>query len=206
MLATTGLFVFSCNFWIVATTRDSVICDAASLPVHEAALILGTSAYTWDGDPSMDFKGRIAAAVELHRLGKVRRLIASGTHREPGYNEPRKMRQALINAGVPAAAVTLDPSGDRTLESVMGAYAEFGLTRFTIITQKYHAYRAVFLAQQRGLDAVAYCAPGRSLPSREVFARVKAVLEVLILPAPVPLESVPRGLPEPAAPAARAGG
>lgn len=206
MLVTTGFLVFACNFWIVATTRDAVFCDAGELPEHDAALILGTSAYTWGGDPSADFNGRIGAAAELFRLGKVQRLIASGANPGPSYNEPRKMQQALMDAGVPAAVITQDLSGDRTLESVMRAYAEFGLTRFTIVTQEYHAYRAVFLAQQRGLDAVAYCAPGRRLPVREVFARVKAVLEVLLLPAPEPVESAPKNLPAPESPAVRAGG
>lgn len=205
-LAATAVFVLGCNFWVVRVARPHVVCDAARLPAQEAALVLGTSAYTWDGDPSVDFRGRIAAAAELYHRGKVRRLIASGTNPDPSYNEPRKMKQALRDAGVPDAAVTMDLSGDRTLESVINAYGEFGFRQFTIVTQEYHAYRAVFLAQKRGLDAWAYCAPGRSLPLREILARVKAALEVLFLPAPESALPAPTSLHAPAAPAAAGGG
>ncbi|MEK6806617.1 MAG: ElyC/SanA/YdcF family protein [Pseudomonadota bacterium] len=204
-LLATAAFVLACNLWVVWSAQSRVISDPAQLPTQEAALVLGTSAYTWDGDASPDFKGRIAAAAELHRLGKVQRLIASGANPDARYNEPRKMKKALLDAGVPDAAITLDLSGDRTLESVIRAYGEFGFTRFTIVTQEYHAYRAVFLAQQRGLDAWAYCAPGRSLPPREVFARVKAALEVLILPAPEPVKSFPNNPRAPGLPKESAG-
>jgi len=178
-----AVFVLACNLWVVLATRQQVICDAARLPAQDTALLLGTSPYARRGGPSGEFHARIAAAAELLRLHKVQRLIASGTNPEPGYNEPGQMQQALLDSQVPAEAIRLDTSGDSTWESVRRMESEFGLRRYTIVTSKYHTYRAVFMAQQRGHEVVAYCAPGRSLPLREIFARVKAALEAVFLPA-----------------------
>jgi SanA protein len=83
--------------------------------------------------------------------------------------------------------MVLDFAGDSTYESVTRAKVVFGLEQVTIITQKYHAYRALFLARKMGVRAVAYQAPtdgvpgpGFRHPPREVFARVAAVFDVLV--------------------------
>ena len=74
------------------------------------------------------------------------------------------MKAALIERGVPADALTLDDAGFRTLDSVVRAKEVFGQRKLTVITDRFHAYRAVFLAEHYGIDAVAY-------PSAEVEMR-----------------------------------
>ena len=117
----------------------------------------------------------------------MKRLILSGANPDQRYNEPKKMREALLELGVPSEAMVLDFAGDSTYESVDRAGKVFNLTSYTIVTQKYHAYRALFLARKLGMRAVAYQAPidgvtgpGFRHPPREVFARLLAVLDILI--------------------------
>ena len=63
----------------------------------------------------------------------------------------------------------------------------FGLDHFTIITQSFYAYRAEFIAKKLNLYAAAYAPPSDELSIytrtywREVFARVKAVLDLYVL-------------------------
>jgi SanA protein len=63
----------------------------------------------------------------------------------------------------------------------------FGLSQVTIISDRFHNYRAVFLAQHAGLDAVAYCAKPVPLKFqtkatvRECLARPKALLDLYVL-------------------------
>lgn len=181
------LVTYLSNRWVINSTDSQLYKDSSLLPDNEVALVLGCSPFVSSGKPSPQFRGRMLAAAELYRLGKVRRLILSGANPDARYNEPKKMREALLELGVPSEAMVLDFAGDSTYESVTRARIVFGLTEVTLVTQKYHAYRALFLSRKTGVKAVAYQAPiegidgpGFRHPPREVFARVAAVFDVLV--------------------------
>jgi len=181
------LVVLLSNRWVINSTDGMLYKDSSLLPDNEVGLVLGCSPFVSSGKPSPQFRGRMQAAADLYRLGKVKRLILSGANPDSRYNEPKKMREALLELGVPSEAMVLDFAGDSTYESVDRAGEVFNLTRYTIVTQKYHAYRALFLARKLGMRAVAYQAPiegvdgpGFRHPPREVFARLLAVMDVLI--------------------------
>lgn len=183
-----ALFVLLSNRWVINATDAYLYRDSALLPDNEVGLVLGTSTYTRDGQSNPHFHGRIEAAAQLYQLGKIKRVIASGANPDKHYNEPKRMREALLAAGVPAEAIVMDFAGDRTFDSIARAQIVFGLHRVTLVTQKYHAYRALFLARKMGMKAVAYMAPihgqkgqGFRHPPREVLARVLAVLDLFVL-------------------------
>ncbi|HUP91808.1 MAG TPA: ElyC/SanA/YdcF family protein [Solimonas sp.] len=182
------LFVVLCNRWVINSTDAYVYTDWALLPDNEVGLVLGTSPYVTGGGTSSEYQGRIRAAAELYRLEKVRHLIVSGANPDSTYNEPRAMWRDLVKAGVKETDITMDFAGFRTFDSVVRAQTIFGLQRLTIITQRYHAYRAVFLSKKIGLSAVVFIAPASSdgsygvrNPPREILARCKAVLDVFLL-------------------------
>jgi SanA protein len=182
-----ALIVVLSNRWVINSTDSQLYKNSSLMPENEVGLVLGCSPFARNGKSNPQFHGRMQAAAELYRLGKVRRLILSGANPDSRYNEPKKMREALLELGVPSEAMVLDFAGDSTYESVTRAGVVFGLDQVTIVTQKYHAYRALFLARKTGLGAVAYQAPiegvsgpGFRHPPREVLARVAAVFDVLI--------------------------
>ena len=181
------VFLLLANRWVINSTDAYLYRDSALMPDNEVGLVLGCSSYTSGGKPNPQFYGRIEAAAQLYRQGKVKRLILSGANPDSRYNEPKRMQEALIELGVPLEALTLDFAGDRTFDSVIRAQQVSGLQRVTLITQKYHAYRALFVARKTGLQAVAYAAPvedggeGFRHPPREVLARVLAVMDLFVL-------------------------
>lgn len=185
------------NLWVVNNTEGELYTNWAALPENEVGLVLGTSPFTREGAPNPHFAGRIAAAVELYQLGRVKHLIVSGANPDASYNEPRRMWQALTAAGVPAQAITMDFAGLRTFDSMARAKLVFGLTRFTVITQDYHAYRALFIGRKLGMSPVAYAPAGESSgPAfrpymRELAARVWAILDLYLL------DTAPRFVGEP---------
>lgn len=183
-----AVFVLLCNRWVINSTDAYLYTNFAMLPENDVAIVLGTSSYTREGKPNPQFQARVQAAVELYRMGKIRHLIVSGANPDSTYNEPRRMWQELTRAGIPAKDITMDFAGFRTLDSLARAQHVFGLERCTVITQRYHAYRAVFLGKKLGIRVAAYVAPiapgggyGRRNPVREIFARVKAVLDLFVL-------------------------
>jgi SanA protein len=176
------------NRWVINSTDAYLYQDSSLMPENEVGLVLGCSPFASNGKPSSQFHGRMQAAAELYKLGKVRRLILSGANPDQRYNEPKKMREALLERGVPSEAMVLDFAGDSTFDSITRAQIVFGEARLTIITQKYHAYRALFVARKSGMQAVAFAAPiegstgpGFRHPPREVFARLLAVLDLFVL-------------------------
>ena len=181
-----ALAVGLANRWVINSTDSMLYKDSSLLPDNEVGLVLGCSPFVSSGNANPQFHGRMQAAADLYRLGKVRRLILSGANPDSRYNEPKKMREALLELGVPSDAMVLDFAGDSTYESVARAKVVFGLASVTLVTQKYHAYRALFLARKLGVRAVAYQAPiegvtgpGFRHPPREIFARLLAVLDIL---------------------------
>lgn len=182
-----ALVCVACNLLVSHYGRNRIFQSIDALPPREVALVLGTSPMLSDGGENPFFENRIAAAAELYRRGKVRRLLVSGDNRQRNYNEPVAMRDALIKRGVSARAITLDYAGLRTLDSIVRAKEVFGLTKLTIISQCDHDRRALLIADHFGLDAIAYCARDVALRDslkthiREWLARVKVVLDLYVL-------------------------
>lgn len=175
------------NCWILESSRRRIYTDATVIPANDVGLVLGTSSSTRGGFANPFFAGRIAAAAELYHAGKVRHLVLSGDNRFVGYDEPEEMKQALFAKNVPASILTVDDAGFRTLDSMARAKSVFGLSRLTLITDDFHAPRSLVLARYFGLDAIAFCPAPVPLKwsvktrTREVLARVKAMLDLYVL-------------------------
>jgi SanA protein len=173
-----------CDLWVDLATWGRIhdqLADVAPAPV---ALLLGTSP-RYAGRPNLFYQTRIKAARELFASGKVAGIIVSGDNRRTDYNEPARMRADLVKAGVPGEFITLDLAGVRTLDSVARAKLVFQQHRIIIVSQRFHAQRAVFIAQHFGLVAEAYTAEEPPMTwrerMREVLARVLACLDVWVL-------------------------
>ncbi len=175
------------NLHMIGSSKPFVFREADRLPENDVGLVLGTTPRLAGGATNPHFQRRIEAAASLYHAGKVKHLLLSGDNHLREYNEPVAMKSALMAAGVPESAMTLDYAGLRTLDSIVRAREVFGQERLTIITDEFHAYRAVFLSRHYGIDAVAYCSAsvpfGISARSRmrEYGARVKAALDLYIL-------------------------
>jgi len=126
--------------------------DIAQVPPAEVALVLGTSPIGPEGGPNRFFVFRLDAAAELYNAGKVKYFIVSGAV-DNRYDEPLAMRDGLVERGVPADAIYRDPSGDRTVDSIVRARQIYGQTRLIIVSQRFHLSRALFLALHEGIDA-----------------------------------------------------
>ncbi len=161
--------------------------DIENLPENKAGLLLGTSKYLKTGGQNLFYKNRIDAAAELYKAGKIQYIIASGDNRHKEYNEPKKMKDDLIQKGIPANRIYADYAGFRTFDSVIRSKEVFGQNKITIISQRFHNLRAVYIAKHFGIDAVAFNAKkvsginGIKTRFRELFARVKALSDIYIL-------------------------
>ena len=127
--------------------------DLAELPEVDVALVLGAAPIGPEGGRNRYLEYRLDAAAALWRAGKVKYLLVSGDNRRPDYDEPSAMRAGLIARGVPASAIYRDFAGVRTRDSMLRAKSVFGQQRLIVVSQGFHAARAIFLARGEGIEA-----------------------------------------------------
>lgn len=180
------LFIVYINYHIIQVSRDRLFNDPKDLPFNEAGLLLGTSQKLSSGKPNPFFDNRIEAAAELYKTGRINYIIASGNAERRYYNEPLAMKESLLLKGIPENKILLDEKGFSTIDSVVRCIEVYKQASFTIISQKFHNQRAVYLAQAKGADSCAYNArdvefrSGAKTLFREIFARVKAFYDLHI--------------------------
>ncbi len=174
------------NVTAVWASRGRLFTEVAELPAAKVGLVFGTTDRV-NGRENLYFRYRIDAAVRVWKSGKLETLIVSGDNRSRYYNEPEKMKQALIERGIPGDRIVCDFAGLRTLDSVVRAKEIFGADSMLFISQRFQNERAIYLAQANGIKAYGFNArdvetqAGWKTRLREVGARVKMWLDVNFL-------------------------
>ncbi|HWB05516.1 MAG TPA: ElyC/SanA/YdcF family protein [Verrucomicrobiales bacterium] len=179
------LAVVALNVWMTGRSGGRIATETAEVPKSDVALVLGTGKY-FGGGINLHFTIRMNAAAALYKAGRVKHLLLSGDNSSDEYNEPEDMKAALVERGVPAAAMTCDYAGLRTLDSVVRAKEIFGLHRLIIISDDFHLARALWLADRNDIEATAFYSESVPWSSswrprcREWLARVKAVADEVV--------------------------
>ena len=188
LLATAA--VLAVNGRMIGATRGRIVsAQEAKALGADCILVLGAGVNA-DGSPSLMLSDRISTGVELYNAGVSDRLLMSGDHGSTDYDEVDAMKQAAIRAGVPSADVFMDHAGFITYDSIYRARSVFGAGKIVIVTQRYHLYRALWIAQKLGVEAMGVAAPGEDYSGqlfrdgREAVARVKAFVMGVLKPEP----------------------
>jgi len=133
---------------------------------------------------------RCRRGVALYRGGAAPALLMSGDHGQWEYDEVTCMKQYAVDHGVPSSAVFMDHAGFSTYDSMYRARDVFGAKKVIIVTQRYHLFRALYIARQLGLEAYGVSCDYRPYATqtknslREFAARCKAFVMCVFQPAP----------------------
>jgi SanA protein len=159
--------------------------DPARAPHAQVALVLGASAYT-DGTPTPALADRLQVGSALYRDHRVDRVLVSGKRGNGFEDQVEVMRRQLIRMGVPDSAIFTDHAGFDTWDTMVRARKVYEVRSAIVVTQGWHMPRALWLAKEAGLDAHGVVADHsttsrqrRGWGAREIFARVKAVADVV---------------------------
>lgn len=151
-----GMFLFAAGV-AIHISRESQpyrFENASSIRQDRVAIVFG--ALVTSNGLSDVLRDRVDAGIELYRAGTVKKLLMSGDNRFVHYNEPEAMRQYAIEKGIPAEDVVADFAGRDTYDTCYRAKHIFGLDSAVLVTQRFHAPRAVYIARGVGIDAVCY--------------------------------------------------
>ena len=170
---------------IKSQSKNYLYNDVLEIPYNKVGLVLGTSKFLQNGQVNLYYQYRIDAAVTLYKAGKISYIVVSGDNSRKDYDEPTQMKADLAAGGVPENVIYIDYAGFRTWDSVVRIKEIFSQSNFTIISQRFHNERAVYLAHRYGLNAVAFNAKdvskyyGFKTNLREKLARVKVFVDLL---------------------------
>ena len=187
------------NVYMVSAVSDRIISteEASELSDIDCIVVLGCLVRE-DGTPSHLLEDRIKRSVELYHAGASPKIIMSGDHGQSDYNEVATMKAYAIDGGVPSEDVFMDHAGFSTYESVYRAKEIFGADKILIVTQEYHLYRALYIAEQLGVEAYGVAADYRKYSGqikrdlRELLARVKDLGFTIVKPEPTYMgEAIP---------------
>jgi len=149
-----------------------VYSDVSLIPYRETALVLGAN----KNSAPWFFFNRIDAAAILYKAGKIKNIIVSGSDGPDNYDEAADMKSALIAKGVPDSLIIMDKDGANTLTSIVRCKEVYHEDKIIIVSQSYHATRAVYIASKNGIDAIGFFSGDvRITPPREYISRIKAV-------------------------------
>jgi len=189
-----AITLLSLNAAIKSVTRDRILepHTAAQLGDIDCILVLGCHVR------SQYLADRLTTAFGLYDMGASPKLLMTGDHGREVYDEVNFMLDKAEEHGIERKDVFTDHAGFSTYESIYRAKEIFGAERIIIVTQEYHLYRALYLAEKLGIEAYGVSASLHGYGSqdyqdmRESLARMKDFFYALIKPEPTFLgESIP---------------
>ncbi len=191
--------VLGVNAYVKGTTDNRILTLEQAVAIEDVDCILVLGCKVKDnGEPSDMLRDRLDRGLELYELNAAPKLLMSGDHGREEYDEVGTMKQYAIDAEVPSEDIFMDHAGFSTYESIYRAKEIFEADKIIIVTQEYHLYRALYIAEQLGVEAYGVASDyhtyagqtGREV--REILARCKDFVTSIFKPEPTHLgEAIP---------------
>ena len=146
--------VFSVDAYVKHVGKADILSpdEASALEDVDCIIVLGCQVKA-DGSLSKMLRDRLITGVELYKRGAAPKLLMSGDHGRENYDEVAAMKSYAIENGIPSEDVFMDHAGFSTYETVWRAKEIFGADKVIIVTQEYHLYRALYIADKLGVEA-----------------------------------------------------
>lgn len=151
---------------------------------YDCILVLGAGLRN-NGTPSDMLADRLETAIKLYNEGYSDIILLSGDRSGDHYDEVSAMKNYCLERGISSENIFCDNFGFSTYESLYNTSQMQDMNKVIVVTQKYHLYRALYIAEKMELDACGTPADIRSYQSqtfrdiREIFARAKDFYKVI---------------------------
>lgn len=185
MLLAGLLVIIGINAGIKYKTNAYIFNDVEAIPDKQVVIVLG--AFVRGDNLSMVLEDRVQSGIMLYHANKAGKLLLSGDHGHVHYDEVNGMRRyVLADEGIAPEDIFLDHAGFDTYDTMYRAKEVFGVESAIIVTQDFHINRAVYIAQELGIDVVGYSVDEKKYRgilrfkwhARECLSRVKAYFDV----------------------------
>lgn len=184
------IIILAINIYIKLTTKKQIKNEEEAKQLENVDCILVLGAGIWGDKPSHMLEDRLLQSISLYEKNVSKKIIMSGDHSRENYDEVNIMKQFAIDKGIPSEDIFMDHAGLSSYESLYRAKEIFGAKKLIIVTQKYHLYRALYIAKQLGIEAYGVSANPREYAGqtyrelREILARDKDFVKCIFKPKP----------------------
>lgn len=192
------LLVLLINLFVRLSTNKQILEKEQYSKLENVDCILVLGAGIWNNSPSPMLEDRLLKAIELYNEGVSSKIIMSGDHGRVDYDEVNTMKNYAIEKGIPSENIFMDHAGFSSYESIYRASKIFEAKKIIIVTQNYHLYRSLYIANSLGIEAYGVGADPRQYGGamyrelREILARDKDFIKCIFKPEPTYLgETIP---------------
>lgn len=180
--------ILTVNFYVILSTKDRIISieEAKKLNDIDCILVLGAGVY--QNKPRPMLEDRILMGIDLYNNKVAPKIIMSGDHGQEDYDEVNVMKNYAVDAGIDSSDIFMDHAGFSTYDSIYRLKEIFEVDKVVIVTQKYHLYRALYIAKELGIEAYGVSSNLREYPGqfkreiREILARDKDLVKTIFKP------------------------
>lgn len=182
------LFICALSLYVKLSAKNKIVSIEELKKEENIDCIIVLGAAVRGKTPSPMLKDRLDTGIKLYNEGISDKIIMSGDHSKEYYNEVGAMKAYGIERSIPSSNIFMDHAGLSTYDSIYRAKEIFGAKKVVIVTQEYHLYRALYIADSLGLEAYGVSSDTRKYQGqlkreiREILARDKDVVKSLIKP------------------------
>lgn len=184
VLSVTGI-----NLYMTNSVKDNILSLEEAKDLEADCIIVLGAGVKNDNTPTKMLEDRIIIGDKLYNENASNKIIMSGDHGREEYDEVNAMKKYAIEEGIPSEDIFMDHAGFETYDTMYRAKEIFGVKKVVIVTQKYHLYRALYIAKSLGLEAYGVSSDLRYYSKkmiywkfREYIARVKAFAKCIWKP------------------------
>lgn len=190
------ILVLGINAYVKTSTKNQIIRnnDYSNLQDIDCIIVLGAG--VWGENPSPMLEDRLLEGIKLYENNVAPKIIMTGDHGREEYDEVNVMKKFAMDKGVPSGDIFMDHAGFSTYESLYRAKEIFEAEKVVIVTQEYHLYRALHIANELGIEAYGVASDPRQYVGatyreiREILARNKDFVQCILKPEPTYLGEV----------------
>ncbi|MBO5141673.1 MAG: YdcF family protein [Clostridia bacterium] len=192
------IIVFGINTYVKGSTKNQIIKNNDYTNLNNIDCIIVLGAGVWGENPSPMLEDRLLEGIKLYENNVAPKIIMTGDHGRKEYDEVNVMKKFAMDKGIPSGDIFMDHAGFSTYESIYRAKEIFEADKVVIVTQEYHLYRALYIANKLGIEAYGAASDPRQYVGatyrefREILARNKDFMQCIFKPEPTYLgESIP---------------
>lgn len=153
-----------------------IVIDGLSDSMKKAdiAVILG-SKVNKDGTLSERLKQRLESGLKLYESKRIQKILVSGGFGKEGYYEGDKMKEFLIQKGVPDSLIIVDNFGNNTRLTVVNTLKLRSKEKFNsiiVVSQYFHVTRTKKLFEDEGFENISSVSPNY-FEWRDVYSIVR---------------------------------
>jgi vancomycin permeability regulator SanA len=127
----------------------------------DLAVILGNKVNS-DGTLSERLEKRLECGLTLYKNARVKKILVSGGLGKEGFYEGSKMKDYLVNNGVPDSSVIVDNKGNSTIatvENTLKLKDSLNFKSLIVVSQYFHLTRTKMLFKRRHFNEVSSVSP-----------------------------------------------